>query len=66
MLWTRNWWGHDDDFGKHIVYGHTPFDEPKLMAHSTGLDTGAVYGGVLSAGVFDPTSPAGPVRVLTA
>lgn len=66
MLWTRNWEGRDHDFGKHIVYGHNPADEPRLMPHSTGLDTGAVYGGRLSAGVFDPASPAGPVRVLTA
>lgn len=66
MLWTRNWERHDHDFGKHVVYGHNPADEPRLMRYSTGLDTGAVYGGPLSAGVFDPLTPGGPQLVLRA
>jgi serine/threonine protein phosphatase 1 len=38
--------------GLHVVHGHTPRPEPDCGAFRTGLDTGAVYGGVLSAGVF--------------
>lgn len=65
-LWIRNWENDDHDFGKHVVYGHTPRKSPKLMAHSTGLDTGAFYYGTLTCGVFDETKPEGPVEILRA
>lgn len=32
----------------HVIYGHTTTKEVRSLAHSTGLDTGAVYGGELS------------------
>jgi serine/threonine protein phosphatase 1 len=65
-LWIRNWQGDDPDMGKHIVYGHSPEKKPRLMAHSTGLDTGAFYWGTLTCGVFDETKAAGPVDILEA
>jgi len=37
------------DFGKPVVFGHTVFAEPHLTADKIGIDTGAVYGGQLTA-----------------
>lgn len=63
-LWIRGWEKDNHDFGKHIVYGHTPRKEPLLLSNSTGLDTGACYGGPLTIGVFDETKNSGPVDLL--
>lgn len=55
-----------DVFGKHVVHGHTPrLEGPELLPWRTNLDTGAVYGGTLSIGVFTPDRPGGPIDVLT-
>ena len=51
----------DYDFGKHVVHGHTPSQTggPELRPYRTNLDTGAVFGGPLTAGVFmDERGPA--------
>jgi serine/threonine protein phosphatase 1 len=32
-----------------IVHGHTPSEEPQLLQHRLGLDTGAYATGVLTA-----------------
>lgn len=64
LLWIRNWQGDDPDMGKHVVYGHTPYKEPRLLQNSSGLDTGAFYYGTLTCGVFDETKNSGPVRLL--
>ncbi|WP_416828765.1 bis(5'-nucleosyl)-tetraphosphatase PrpE [Ectobacillus polymachus] len=43
------------DWAKHykgkawIVYGHTPVLQPRFMNHSVNIDTGAVFGGMLTA-----------------
>lgn len=38
----------------HVVFGHEPFmDGPGQFPHATGVDTGAVFGGRLTAVVFD-------------
>lgn len=39
--------------GLRVVHGHTPADGPDVCKHRVGLDTGAVYGGMLTCGVFD-------------
>lgn len=40
---------YDGRFG-HVVFGHQPwFDGPREFAHATGIDTGAVDGGSLTA-----------------
>jgi serine/threonine protein phosphatase 1 len=65
-LWIRSWERDDHDFGKHVVYGHTPRKTPSLRAHSSGLDTGAVFWGTLSAGVFDGEAGGGPIEILEA
>jgi serine/threonine protein phosphatase 1 len=64
LLWIRNWEDADHDFGKHVVYGHTPRKTPKLLANSSGLDTGAFYFGTLTAGVFDADKCSGPIEIL--
>jgi len=49
-LWAREQFLQSDcDFGKPVVFGHTTFDEPYLKADKIGIDTGAVYGGRLTA-----------------
>lgn len=65
-LWIRGWERDDHDFGKHVVYGHTPGKTPNLKKNSSGLDTGAVYWGTLTAGVFDPGIKSGPVELIQA
>ena len=45
-FWAEN---HDGRFG-HVVFGHEPFlDGPKTFPNATGIDTGAVKGGSLTA-----------------
>ena len=36
------------DFGKRVIFGHTPFSEPLVLENKIGLDTGAVYGNKLT------------------
>lgn len=50
--------------GRHVVHGHTPQRHgPELLEHRTNLDTGAVFGGCLTVGVFDDGKPGGPVHL---
>ncbi len=37
------------DWGKRIIFGHTPFPVPLVEKNKIGIDTGAVYGGRLTA-----------------
>ncbi len=54
LLWIREpFLSSDEDFGKIVVHGHTPTDQPELRANRIGLDTGAVYGGKLTALVLE-------------
>lgn len=49
LLWAREEFIHSDyPYVKKIVYGHTPFKQPKVDINKIGIDTGAVYGGVLT------------------
>ncbi len=60
-LWIREPFLTDDhDFGRHVVHGHTPQrrGKPEVRHFRTNLDTAAVYGGALTAGIFADT--AGP------
>ena len=54
-LWIREpFLEGEHDFGRHVVHGHTPqrSGRPELCRFRTNLDTAAVYGGALTAGVF--------------
>ncbi len=56
LMWIRE--GFLDstaDHGKVVVHGHTPVEAPQVRANRIGIDTGAVYGGVLTALVLDGT-----------
>lgn len=47
--WARDQFLKSDyDFGKKVIFGHTPFEEPHIGKNKIGLDTGAVYGGELT------------------
>jgi len=49
LLWARK--GFIDlktNFGKKVIYGHTPFKDVRVEKNKIGIDTGAVYGGGLT------------------
>jgi len=49
LLWIRDSFILSDcDFGKKVIFGHTPFSQPLVMENKIGLDTGAVYGNKLT------------------
>lgn len=56
LLWIREpFLSHGGDYGRLIVHGHTPLADgvPDLRGNRLNLDTGAVFGGPLTAAVFD-------------
>lgn len=67
LIWIRDRFLLDRSRrGGFVVHGHTPLDadRPELHNNRLNLDTGAVYGGVLSAAVFDD-SGAKPTHFVT-
>ena len=36
------------DFGKRVIFGHTPLKKPLVEPNKIGIDTGAVYGNALT------------------
>lgn len=62
FLWIREpFFASTKDFGRLIVHGHTPLKtgRPDIHPNRLNLDTAAVYGGPLTAAVFeDDTGPA--------
>jgi len=49
LLWIREEFIYSRyDFGKVVVFGHTPLRRPLVMENKIGIDTGAVYGGPLT------------------
>jgi serine/threonine protein phosphatase 1 len=49
LLWIRDKFIQATySFGKRVVFGHTPFDEPRVESNKIGIDTGAVYGNKLT------------------
>lgn len=58
LLWIREPFLSDGrDYGRLIVHGHTPLEtsKPDLRSNRINLDTAAVFGGPLTAAVFDDT-----------
>jgi serine/threonine protein phosphatase 1 len=49
LLWIRyEFIENEKDFGKTVVFGHTPLMSPLIEKNKIGIDTGAVYGGKLT------------------
>jgi len=49
LLWVRHEFiDAEDDFGKMVIFGHTPLSYPLIMPNKIGIDTGAVLGGKLT------------------
>jgi serine/threonine protein phosphatase 1 len=68
LLWIREpFLSHRGDYGRMIVHGHTPLADgvPDLHGNRLNLDTGAVFGGPLTAAVFDDAQTA-PIGFLQA
>ncbi len=53
LLWIRNRFIKSAyDFGRQVVFGHTPLPEPLVQSNKIGIDTGAVYGNKLTCVVL--------------
>jgi serine/threonine protein phosphatase 1 len=49
MIWIREEFIYSDyNFGKLVIFGHTPFNSPLIMKNKIGIDTGAVFGNYLT------------------
>ncbi len=55
-LWAEHYVG-----GPHVVFGHNARKEPQLHPDATGIDTGCVYGGRLTALVLEAGQKPPPV-----
>jgi len=67
MLWIREPFLSDPrDHGQYIVHGHTPVGIGKVehLPNRLNIDTGAVFGGPLTAAVFDEDR-IGPIAFIT-
>ncbi len=53
LLWIRQEFiVSPQDFGRKVIFGHTPVRSPLIMANKIGIDTGAVYGNKLTCVVL--------------
>lgn len=66
LLWSRPLEGHAGDYwGHHLCHGHTPAAEnPMTSGNRTNIDSGCVFGGSLTAAVFDDDKPGPPIRFI--
>jgi serine/threonine protein phosphatase 1 len=67
LLWIREPFLSDPrDHGLYVVHGHTPIESgvPELRRNRVNLDTGAYFGGPLTAAAFDE-SMVGPIAFIT-
>ncbi len=54
LLWIRSQFlNYEGDFGKIVVHGHTPFDQPQSLPNRIGIDTGAFFTGRLTAVILE-------------
>ncbi len=55
-LWIRDLFlKHKAPHEKYVVHGHTPVPKPDVRANRINIDTALVFGGRLTAAVFDDT-----------
>jgi len=64
LLWRRPPEDYGGDYeGKHLCHGHTPLSfEPTTIGNRTNIDTGCVFGGFLTAALFDDDVPGAPLK----
>lgn len=65
-LWIREGFLESkQDFGEIVVFGHTPMKngQPIFMPNKIGIDTGAVFGGPLTAILIDQHQPYRPEEI---
>jgi serine/threonine protein phosphatase 1 len=49
LLWIRKEFILSEfDFGRRVIFGHTPVRSPLILPNKIGIDTGAVYGNKLT------------------
>ncbi len=49
LFWIRGEFiASPDDFGRLVIFGHTPFKQPLILPNKIGIDTGLVYGNFLT------------------
>ncbi len=54
LIWIREpFLSSDQDHGKVVIHGHTPTSGPVLRRNRIGIDTGACFGGPLTAVVLE-------------
>jgi serine/threonine protein phosphatase 1 len=54
LLWIRDrFLNSNADFGKIVVHGHTPVEEPEILPNRINIDTGAFMTGRLTCAVFE-------------
>ncbi|UCG13848.1 MAG: serine/threonine protein phosphatase [Deltaproteobacteria bacterium] len=57
LVWIREEFiFSEEDFGKRVIFGHTPFARPLVLPNKIGIDTGAVYGNTLTCVVLPDLS----------
>jgi bis(5'-nucleosyl)-tetraphosphatase (symmetrical) len=49
VFWSEVYKGEEG----FVVFGHHPFDEVKVQEYAVGIDTGCIYGGKLTAIIFE-------------
>ncbi|GAB4457852.1 MAG: metallophosphoesterase family protein [Armatimonadaceae bacterium] len=50
LLWVRDeFLHHPDELGRLVIHGHTPVRKVRVTSDKIGIDTGAVFGGMLTA-----------------
>lgn len=59
--WRERSWARDYDEEPHIVFGHNAVSGIQIHPHATGLDSGCVYGGRLTAMVLEDGQPPPPI-----
>ncbi|MGL4261737.1 MAG: metallophosphoesterase family protein, partial [Afipia sp.] len=66
LLWIREpFLSSTKDFALLVIHGHSPTKSgrPEIRANRINIDTGAVYGGALTAAVFMNGEPS-PIRFI--
>ncbi len=67
LLWIREGFlDHEGLLSRVVVHGHTPAPEPEFRTHRIGIDTGAGYGGPLTAVRVEEGAPPRILQVSSA